>query len=105
MVGLVIDGGYAWGQQRDTQNGIDAAAEAGALRLSENLPWIAVGQPRPNQNADVAAAVTAAATANNVELDEAWYVDWDGNCVGGAPLIGDAPLAGGIDPPADADGV
>lgn len=105
MVGLVIDGGHAWGQQRDTQNGIDAAAEAGALRLSENLPWIAVGQPRPNQNSDVAAAVTAAATANDVELEEAWYVDWSGNRVGGAPLIGDGALAGGIDPPADADGV
>ena len=26
MVGLVIDGGFAWGQQRKTQNGADAMA-------------------------------------------------------------------------------
>ena len=30
MVGLVIDGGNAWGQQRETQNGADSAAKAGA---------------------------------------------------------------------------
>ena len=34
MVWLVIDGGYAWGQQRKTQNGADSMAEAGAAVLA-----------------------------------------------------------------------
>ena len=38
MVGLVIDGGYAWGQQRDTQNGADAAAKAEtALKTGQGI--------------------------------------------------------------------
>ena len=30
IVAIVIDAGFAWGQFRHTQNGTDAAAEAGA---------------------------------------------------------------------------
>jgi Flp pilus assembly protein TadG len=33
MVALIIDGGHAWTQQRDSQNGSDATSEAGALVL------------------------------------------------------------------------
>jgi hypothetical protein len=40
MVGLVIDGGFAWGKQRDTQNAADAAAESGAAALAERLAGI-----------------------------------------------------------------
>lgn len=105
LVGLVIDAGHAWGQQRDSQNASDAASEAGAVLMAENLPFLAAGEPVANQNADVAAAVTAAILANNVELEEAWYTDFFGNRVGGAPLIGTGPLAGSADPPLDADGV
>jgi hypothetical protein len=107
MVGLVIDVGHAWGQQRDSQNASDAAAEAGAVVMAENLPYLAADPPQavPNQNSDVAAAVMAAVNANNVEIDEAWYTDFDGDRVGGSPLIGAGALPGGSDPPADADGV
>ena len=41
MVGLVIDGGNAFAQQRRTQNGADAAAEAGTTELARR----AVGIP------------------------------------------------------------
>lgn len=105
MVGLVIDVGHAWGQQRDSQNASDSAAEAGATQLAENLPFLAAGDPIPNRNSDVATAVTAAATANNVQLDEVWYTDFDGDRVGGAPLIGPGALSAGGVPPGDADGV
>lgn len=107
MVGLVLDVGHAWGQQRDSQNGSDAAAEAGAVKMAENLPFLAADPPEavPNDNAAIAAAVTASAAATGIELDEVWYTDFDGDRVGGAPLIGAGALAPSADPPADADGV
>jgi hypothetical protein len=105
MVGLVIDVGHAWGQQRDSQNASDAGAQAGAVQMAENLPFLAAGDPVPNLNADVAGAVTAAMTSNNVQLEEAWYTDFSGARVGGAPLIGPDSLSAGSPPPTDADGV
>lgn len=107
MIGLVVDVGHAWAQQRDSQNGADASAEAGATLIAQNLPYLAVDPPQtvPNTNAEVAASVTAAATANEVEIDEAWYTDFTGNRVGGAPLIGTGALPPSSPPPADADGV
>jgi hypothetical protein len=105
MVGLVIDVGHAFGQQRDSQNASDSAAEAGATEMAQNLPFYVTGDPLPNQNADVAAAVTSAIDANNVDIVEAWYTDFFGNRVGSGPLIGTGALAGGDDPPSDADGV
>ena len=59
MVGLVIDGGYAWGRQRDAQNASDASAEAGAIVMAERLAGIT------RTDADVWAAVTATAVAND----------------------------------------
>lgn len=105
VVGLVIDVGHAWGHQRDSQNGADASAEAGTTLMAENLPFLAEGAAVPNNNADIAAAVAATAVANGVTIDEAWYADFDGDRVGGAPLIGPGALPPGSDPPADADGV
>jgi hypothetical protein len=114
MVGLVVDGGHAWGEQRDTQNASDAAAEAGALKLAENLSFKAcqdnpaqcnnLTPPAPNGNAEVRAAVIAAASGRHVTVEEAWYTDYFGARVGGSPLIGSAPLAGGP-APTDAEGV
>ena len=107
MVGLVIDVGHAWGQQRDSQNASDSASEAGAAQIAANLPYLAADPPEtvPNNNAQVAFAVNSAATANNVQLVEVWYTDFDGDRVGGAPLIGAGALAAGSPPPVDADGV
>lgn len=105
MVGLVIDVGHGWGQQRDSQNASDAASEAGAGVIAQNLPFQAAGEAPPNQNSDVAAAVTNAISKNNVQIVEAWYTDFDGDRVGGAPLIGPGALAAASLPPSDADGV
>jgi Flp pilus assembly protein TadG len=57
MVGLVLDGGNAYAQQRVTQNGADAAANAGAVVLAQRLGGIA------KTDADVATAVDAIANS------------------------------------------
>jgi hypothetical protein len=64
MVGLIIDGGNAFAQQRRTQNGADAAAEAGAVELARRL----VGLPGSDALWDtrVFDAVNATATANGL---------------------------------------
>ncbi len=62
MVGVVIDGGYAWGKQRDTQNAADAIAKAGAVKLTENL----AGRTPANTDADVLDAMQDTADANVV---------------------------------------
>ena len=72
-VGLVIDGGYAWGRQRQAQNGVDSAAEAGAVVLAQRLASVA------RSDADVAAAVAAAAAANDLATPPAYYTDVYGN--------------------------
>jgi hypothetical protein len=75
MVGLVVDGGYAWGQQRQTQNASDAAAEAGAIQLARNL----AGVSPATTDADVLSAVNAAATANGIGNPAACYTDFNGH--------------------------
>lgn len=92
IVGLVIDGGYAFAQQRASQNGADAAATAGALEIAGNLPFRAVGQVGPNTDADVLAAVTAAATANQLATIEAHYTDLSGNRLNPDVRVGDGTL-------------
>jgi len=105
MVGIVIDGGYAWGKQRDTQNGADAIAKAGAVKLAENL----AGKSPANTDNDVLTAVTDTMTANVVGLPGAYYTDFDGNLItsSGAPATGtgDAALVGGGFIPPNAGGV
>ncbi len=76
MVGLVIDGGNAWGQQRETQNGADSAAKAGTAIIQQKLTGDTV------DGNDVACATEAAATANGVELEAAEYAEWDGTPMG-----------------------
>ena len=39
MAGLVVDGGWAFAQQRRTQNAMDAAANAGAIVVLQNIPF------------------------------------------------------------------
>ena len=73
IVAIVVDAGFAWGQFRHTQNGTDAAAEAGALRLMQHLNGTAVVD-----DATVNAAVNEAGAANDVTIVEAYYTDMDG---------------------------
>lgn len=83
MVGLVIDGGYAWIRQRDTQNGADAVAKAGTIVVQH---YIAGESPEPNDY-DVACAVAGAAAANGVTVVAAEYTDYLGE-----PLVPAAPV-------------
>jgi Flp pilus assembly protein TadG len=105
MVGVIIDGGYAWGKQRDTQNAADAAAKAGAVKLTENL----AGKTPANTDADVFDAVDDTATANEVTLPGAYYTDFDGNMLTSAGSLatgtGDAAIVGGGSIPPGAAGV
>lgn len=72
MVGLVIDGGYAWGRQRSTQNGADAVAKAGSVVI---LEWL---DEQPKTIGDVGCAVELAEDENNVVVDRAEFTDHTG---------------------------
>ncbi|HEX5397056.1 MAG TPA: pilus assembly protein TadG-related protein [Candidatus Limnocylindria bacterium] len=76
MVGLVVDGGYAWGQQRQTQNGADAMANAGATVIAQNL------KGAPKTGGDVGCAVEASATLNSISNPRAIYTDVTGTTLG-----------------------
>ena len=100
LTGLVIDGGNAWAQERQTQNGSDSAAEAGSVILAQ---WFA-GASAPstaypasasctstNQwDLAVCQAVYGAAKANGVAITAAYYTKYDGSqnlgTVGGGSL-------------------
>jgi hypothetical protein len=95
MVGLVIDGGYAWGRQRVTQNGADAVAKAGAVVI---LEWL---DERPKTMGDVGCAIELAEDENAVQVDRAEFTDHAGALIGVAvPPCG---TAGSI--PAAAQGI
>lgn len=89
MVGIVIDGGYAWGKQRQTQNGSDAASEAGAVLLAENLVRAEQNPPvSPRTDIEVRDAVDSAAIANDIgSAPTAYYTDFDGNLLTPAGAI------------------
>jgi hypothetical protein len=72
-LGVIIDGGNAWAQQRITQAGTDAAAEAGAMVLAQHLAGASA--PVPGWDGAVSAAVTGAAANNGATVDVAYYTD------------------------------
>ena len=108
MVGLVIDGGFAYASQRRNQNAMDAAANAGAVLLMENLPYSLTGQALPRTDQDVEGAVVTVAGSNGVESGdvEAWYTDITGNRIldgtGAEIKVGSL---GAVPPPSTAYGV
>jgi putative Flp pilus-assembly TadE/G-like protein len=102
MVALVVDGGHAWGQQREAQNGADAASEAGAVRLAQNLPFIAAGKTQPYTDSAVAAAVADKAADNSIDVEQAIYTSFAGDPLPGPIVVGSL---GNVPPPAAAAGV
>lgn len=94
MTSLIVDGGNAFAQQRETQNAMDAASEAGAVVLAENL----VGGNHTDQ--DVLNAVTSSAAQNGISNPTAVYTNIDGNSL--AIPVGSL---GSALPPAAAAGV
>ncbi len=74
-MGLIIDGGNAFAQQRMTQAGNDAAAEAGATVLNQHDANPAVVPPAGTWDAQVASAISATAANNAINIDIAYYTD------------------------------
>ena len=109
MAGLVIDGGYAFTQQRNTQNAMDAAADAGAVVILQNLPFTSRGQIGPKTDADVQAEFLAIAATNGVSstAPTAVYTDIDGIPIPGTNPDGefDVGSLGAAPPPANAYGI
>jgi Flp pilus assembly protein TadG len=103
LVGLVIDGGLAWGHQRNTQNVADATAKAGATVLAERL----AGATR--NDGDVLSAVDATADANGLDDLVAYYTDDQGRLLtpagGLAANTGTAAVVGGGSIPTGSYGV
>jgi Flp pilus assembly protein TadG len=82
MVGLIVDGGNAFANQRATQNGTDAGALAGATQLAQNLSpkgWTAV-----RTDANVAAAVGASVAANGLQGWTGYYTNVNGEMLDSA---------------------
>lgn len=101
MVGLVIDVGFAWGQQRDAQNGADAAAHAGAIVLLDRLTGVA--PPAGGWDEAVHQKVQLAAISNGMTVPEAQYTRWNGQTFDPPIYVG--PSDGTANPPTDAQGV
>lgn len=93
VAGLVIDGGYAYAENRATQNAADFAAMAGTRIIGEQL----TGNTANGTAANVTAAIQGALTANNAQLDAATYIDEAGSSLG--DVVGAASI------PAGANGV
>jgi hypothetical protein len=89
---FVVDGGNAMAQQRATQNGADAAAQAGTVVIAQYLmagsPTLGVVGTCPTATADpwdldVCKAVYGSAANNKVTIASAFYTDFKGS-----PLTG-----------------
>jgi hypothetical protein len=92
LVALIVDGGNLFTQQRITQTGSDASAEAGAIILAKRL----AGSAAPSGGWDVAIndRITSTAAANDMTILAAYYTD-----LCGIPLKADgtAALTGSIE--------
>ena len=83
MVGLIVDGGNAFAQQRRAQNAIDAASEAGTVQLARRMMGVEPGNTDAQWDALVLNSVNLTATANGITTVSAPnYVDIDGDPVG-----------------------
>ncbi|HEY5629912.1 MAG TPA: pilus assembly protein TadG-related protein [Candidatus Limnocylindrales bacterium] len=85
-VALIIDGGNAVAHQRISQNGADAAAEAGAVIMAER--FAGANDPAAGWDSAVRDAVNASAAANGITVSAAYYTD-----ICGIPLKEDGTAA------------
>jgi hypothetical protein len=101
MTGLLIDGGNAWAQERQTQNGTDAAAEAGATVLATKLgnDPNTKGSAANSWDAATLFAINNIAATNGNDPPIAYYTDVCGNLLtlggGKASSTADAAVVGG----------
>ena len=82
LVATIVDGGNVFAQQRVTQNGADAAAEAGAVLLAERLAGTT--EPTGGWDNNISARIVQTAASNNMTVDAAYYTD-----ICGIPLKAD----------------
>lgn len=82
LVATIVDGGNVLAQQRVTQNGADATAEAGAVLLAQRLSG--VKEPVGGWDNTIHARLLQTAAANNMTVDAAYYTD-----ICGIPLKAD----------------
>jgi hypothetical protein len=82
LLAVIVDGGNVLSQQRISQTGSDASAEAGAIVLAERLAGATI--PVGGWDATVAAKVAASASANGLTIKAAYYTD-----ICGIPLQAD----------------
>ena len=97
-VALILEGGNAYAHQRETQNGADAVANAGAMTLAQYLGGTA------KTDADVFGAMNTVSNANFLNDYDGYYTDVNGDLLtnGGstAPNFGSAARVGdGVIPP------
>jgi hypothetical protein len=97
MVGLVIDGGHAWGQQRGTQNAADSVSKAGTTVIQQYLSGATV------TDGDVGCAVASAASDNSVTLESVEYTNHEGALIGAS--VGACNAGAGSSIPSGAQGV
>lgn len=86
VVGLIVDGGNAWANQRVVQNGSDASAEAGAVIMAERFAGAVA--PVGGWDSAVQNAIASSAQANGITVSAAYYTD-----ICGIPLKGDGSAA------------
>lgn len=101
-VALIVEGGNAYAQQRSVQNGSDAAANAGADEIAQQLAGLT------RTDADVANAITTVSGSNTI-TSAAYYTDVTGQPIDDTGAVVPAALAkvvgsGGAIPP-NAQGV
>jgi hypothetical protein len=90
LVATIVDGGNVLAQQRVTQTGVDAAAEAGAVLLAERLAGTT--EPTGGWDNNISARIAQTAAANNMTVDAAYYTD-----ICGIPLKADGTGAINLD--------
>ncbi|HET8785647.1 MAG TPA: Tad domain-containing protein [Candidatus Limnocylindrales bacterium] len=90
MVATIVDGGNVFANQRVTQNGADATAEAGAVILAERLAGVA--EPSGGWDLNVWNRLQQSAAANNITIAAAYYTD-----ICGIPLQADGTGAINLD--------
>jgi hypothetical protein len=97
-VALVLEAGNAYARQRETQNGTDAVANAGAAVIAERLGGVA------KTDGQVAAAMGNVSTLNGLGAYAGYYTDVSGDYLSsGGAVVGSkggaARVGGGLIPP------
>ena len=98
---LVLEGGNAYAQQRVVQNGADATANAGAVRLGQRLAGVAT------TGGQILGVMNVAATANRIDSFTARYTNVKGQYINtsGAVIADQTNPANPADPAAVVGGL